>query len=115
MRIKIEDVLSREFPELSVDVPSLPGNGDIQEEELRNALEAIKKQGLVQDAIKLLSQGKMLRSSIAYQIIFPDQKRELDFRVDWIQGPMVYVGYILSKNHLGNGVTQARLYGMNLR
>ena len=111
----IETILKREFPELDVDVPSIPGTSDIQPDELNNALQYIRKNQLVQDSASLLDGTKPLRSSVKYPIIFPNQSRKLSFRVDWIQCPMVYVGYIQTPNHVGEDIPQARFYGMRTR
>ena len=111
----IEAILNREFPELDVDVPSIPGMSDIEPDELNRALQYIRANQLVQDSESLLAATKPLRSSVKYPIIFPNQPRELSFRVDWIQGPMVYVGYIQTPNHLGGQISQARLYGMRIK
>ena len=111
----IETILKREFPELDVDVPSIPGTSDIKPDELNSTLQYIRKNQLVQDSTSLLDGTKPLRSSVKYTIIFPNQSRELSFRVDWIQGPMVYVGYIQTPNHVGEDIPQARFYGMRIR
>ena|SRR3989338_11705402 len=111
----IEAILKREFPELEVDVPSIPGTSNIKPEELTNALQYIRNNRLVQDSDSLLTETKPLRSSVAYPIIFPQQYRELSFKVNWIQGPMVYIGYIQTPNHLGEDIPQARFYGMRIK
>ena len=111
----IEAILKREFPELDVDVPSIPGTSDIKPDELSNALQYIRKNRLVQDPESLLDGTEPLKSSVKYPIIFPNQKRKLSFRVDWIQGPMVFVGYILASNYVGEDIPQARFYGMSIR
>jgi len=111
----LETVLKNEFPELSVDVPSIQETSDIKPEELTKALQYIRKNNLVQDSADLLTSTEPMRSSVSYPIIFPNQERDLNFRVDWIQGPMVYCGYIQSPNNVGENVVQARLYGMRLK
>jgi hypothetical protein len=111
----LETVLGNEFPELAVNVPSIPGTSDIKQEELAKALQYIRKNNLVQDSTNLLASTEPMRSSVSYPIIFPNQERDLNFRVDWIQGPMVYCGYIQSPNKVGENVVQARLYGMRLK
>jgi len=111
----IETILNRGFPELEVDVPSIPGTSDIKPEELTNALQYIRKNRLVQDSESLLAGTKPLRSSVIYPIIFPEQSRKLSFRVNWIQGPMVYVGHIQTPNNSGEDILQARFYGMRIR
>ncbi len=111
----IETILKREFPELKVDIPSFPGTSNIEQDELTKALQYIREKKLFQDSEKLLKGYNPMRSSVTYPIIFPEQKRELSFRVEWIQGPMIYLGRIESKNHVGDSVLQVRMYGMNIR
>lgn len=110
----IETILKNEFPELRVDVPSIHGISDIKQDELEKSIRYIRDERLIQDAEKLLTESKPLRSSVTYQIIFPQQKRPLNFKVDWIQGPMVCIGYIQTFDHLGNNLDQVRMYGMHL-
>jgi hypothetical protein len=111
----IEIILKREFPELEVDVPSLPGTGDIQQDELSKALQYIRKNRLIQDSQTVLSSSEPMRDSVIYPVIFPEQSRKLNFKVHWIQGPMLFVGYIQTQNHVGDDIPQARLYGMRIR
>ncbi len=111
----IETILNREFPELEVDVSSIPETSDIKQEELTKALQSIRENKLVQKSEELLSGTELIISSVTYPIIFPEQKRELSFRMDWIQGSMAYVGYVQTKNHVGDNVPQIRMYGMRIR
>jgi len=111
----IEAILKREFPELVVDVPSILSMSDIQLDELTSAIRYIRKNRLVQDSVFLLNGTRPLKSSVKYPIIFPNQSRELSFLVDWMQGPMVYVGHIQTSNHLGEDIPQTRFYGMRIK
>ena len=111
----LESIIKDKFPELEVDVPSIPGTSDITQVELAEAIQYIRDNKLVQDSANLLASTRPLRSSVSYLVIFPNQRRELEFRVDWIQGPNVYVGYVQSKNSVGDNVSQARMYGMRLK
>ncbi|MBU0665769.1 MAG: hypothetical protein ABIC91_05460 [Nanoarchaeota archaeon] len=110
----LERVLKKDFPELSVDVPSIPETSDIKPDELSKVLQYIKKNKLVQDSTSLLASTEPMRSSVSYPIIFPNQERDINFRVDWIHASMVYVGYIQSLNHVGDNNVQVKLYGMRL-
>ncbi len=112
--VALEYLLNEIFPELEVDHSSIPETSDITPTELTAAIQYIRDNKLVQDSLDLLSGTTPLRSSVSYQIIFPNQTRDLKFRVDWRQGPNVFVGYIQSKNHVGDDVSQARMYGMRL-
>ena len=113
--VDLENVLKEEFPELSVNFPIIPGTSNITTEELSKAVQYIKKNELVQDSAKLLTSSEKMRNSISYNIIFPNQERDLTFVVDWIQGPMVYLGKIQSSNKVGNNIIQARFYDMYLK
>lgn len=110
----LETVLEKEFPELTVKISSIPGTSDIKSDELSKALKYIRKNKLVQDSTKLLASTKHMRNSVSYPIIFTGQERDLNFKVDWIQGPMVCVGYIQAPNGAGVNIVQARMYGMRL-
>ncbi|MCD4759363.1 hypothetical protein K8R33_00560 [archaeon] len=116
--VDLTKILKTEFPELEVDIPSIPLNSRITEEELTNAIRYINRNKLFQDVMNLVPGGKVspsdsetpLRDSVTYPIIFPDQKRGLSLKIDWIQGPNTYIGWILS-----SGQSQARMYGMHLK
>lgn len=110
----IETILSREYPGLKVEIPSIPENSDITQEELTNTLRYIKQYKILQDATSILSQITPPKDSVIYPVHFPNRFRDLSFRVDWRQGPMVFVGYIQSSDKLGREVNQARFYGMRL-
>ena len=110
---RIYDILGKEFPELGVDSTDI--YGDIKQSELTEVIRYIRTMKLFQDAISLIPDSEPLRNSVTYPVIFPDQVRELSFRVDWVQGPMVYVGRIQSQDHSGEEITQARMYGMRLK
>nr|MBA4405592.1 hypothetical protein [Nanoarchaeum sp.] len=109
----IENILKAEYPGLNVDVVNHPINSDITQEELVKALHYIKEYRLIEDSTSLLSQITPSRTSVTYPMF--SQPRELNFRVDWVQGPMVVVGYIESKGKLGENITQVRLYNMYLK
>ena len=111
----IREILQSEFPELEVDIPMIFREAEISQTELTEAIKYIKQRELVQDAEKLLSVTGPMRNAVEYPIIFPEQKRDMSFRVSWIQGPMIYIGYIQARDHLGHDVTGARLYGMRVR
>ena len=108
-------ILKKEFLELNVDIISIPGTSNIEFEELTNAVQYIKNNKLIQDAEALLTGVEPMRSSVTYPIHFPNQERELNFKVDWIQGPMVYKGCIQTKNHVGDDVPVVRIYGMRIK
>ncbi|MBS3172701.1 hypothetical protein J4438_03960 [Candidatus Woesearchaeota archaeon] len=110
----IENILKREFPELKVEIPSIPGTSDIKSDELSKAILYIRENKLVQDSINLLTCLKPMRSSVIYPINFPNQERGLMFRVDWVQESMIYVGYVQSRNFQDNRI-QARFYSMTLK
>ncbi len=111
----IEEILKREFPELDVDIPTIPHTGDIKPDELNQALKYIRENKLVQDAISLLDGTKILRNSVNYPIIFPNQSRGLNFRVEWIPGVNVRVGEIQTSYNLETDIVQTRFYGMRIK
>ena len=90
----LELILKEKFPELEVGYPFVPGTSNITQVELVEAIQYIRDNKLVQDSANLLSSTQPLRSSVSYPIVFPNQRRELEFTVDWIQGPNVFVGYV---------------------
>jgi len=108
--VTIETILKEEFPELQVEVASIPMSSDIRYDEILSALKYIRENKLVQDSEKVLSGNNHInRSSVTYPIIFPCQEVDLDFQVDWLQGPMFYVGYIKIDENI-----QVRMYGMKI-
>ena len=111
----IETILAREFLELRVGVPVILGNNDITESEIIESLKYIREQRLIQDAQSLLSGINPMRNSVSYPLIFPNQERELFFRVDWFLKMRVYCGKIQTQNTMGNELTQVRLYDLVLR
>ena len=56
----------------------------------------------------------VMRDSVIYPIVFPGQKRELNFKVGWVQGPDRYIGTINSDD-IGRDVMQVRLYNMGIK
>lgn len=111
----IESILKKEFPELRVEISSMPATSDIQQEELSKAITYVRENELVQDSQRLLSEPQLMRESVTYPIIFPDQERKLFFEVKWVQGPMKYIGFIQTRTPSGQDELLARLYGMYLR
>jgi hypothetical protein len=112
---ELKTILAEEFPELKVEEPVIPGNSDISEEELLNALKYIRNNNLVQDSARLLTYTEPMRSCVTYPIIFSGQQRDIEFKVRWVQGPMVYIGTIQTQDNIGREVIQARFYGMHIR
>ncbi len=110
--LNLERIVKENFPELLVNIPSLPGTSDATQSELAEAIKYIRDLKLVQDAISILGSTPPVRSSITYPIFFPQRPRELEFRVEWVQGPDVFVGYIQSINSAGERIPQARLYSL---
>ncbi len=113
----IENTLAREFPELMVEIPSIYRDSNVTEEEISSVFKYIKEHNLIQDSRKLLSsEDHVLRNSVIYPIIFPNQERKLSFKVNFVLGPNVFIGCIQTQDSIiGNDIPQVRLYGMRLR
>ena len=105
-------ILSEGFPELKVEIPTLYSGTDITEAELRNSVIGIKDTGYVEHAIRTFNDfTNLLIESITYSLVFPERKKNLKFKVDWLLGPNVLVGWIFSEEP-GKKTYQARLYGI---
>lgn len=107
----LEKILNEEFPELEVEIPTLFAT-EITTNELRESMKMIKNQSYVENAIRTLNDDPKHEKSITYSIVFPDQERNLYFKVEWVQGPNVFIGWIISKESLGKEKYHARLYDM---
>jgi hypothetical protein len=107
----LEKILNEESPELKVEIPALYAT-DMTTDELRKSIKTIRDRGYVENAIRILNDDPKLVKSITYAIVFPNQRRNLDFKVDWVSGPDVFIGWIISNEPSGKEKDHARLYGM---
>jgi len=108
----IETILKKEFPELQVETHI---SGDITQHELEMSIRYIRDNKLIQDAQQLLNQTKPIRESVTYPLFFFGQDRAFNFKVDWVQGPMIFIGYLRTTTANCKDVSQARLYAMRIR
>lgn len=108
---ELSQFLINEFPELSYESLMVPHGNYLEMEEYSKAFKYIKENKIIQDARNILFSEDIMRNSVTYPVVFPDQKNDLEFKVEWIQGSAVFVGLLQKPDA---SVYNARLYGMRI-
>jgi hypothetical protein len=113
-KAELEKILSGEFPELIMEGLWIGKKNTMTDEELIHSVRCIKRDRMIQDALKILSKNtrhRPIRSSIIYQIDSPALSNKIIFRVDNIKEGDFHVGSLQMYNSHGRYEDQIQLIG----